>query len=71
MNNDVKTVTSNMDDIPSGIILNGLISGVPSVFLGDSYRTGFGTKYANTDTNLMNICYKVKCFKFSSFWRAI
>ena len=59
MNDAVKTVTSNMDDIPSGIIMNGLISGVPSVFLGDSYRTGFGTKYANTDTNLMNISIKL------------
>lgn len=39
--------------------MNGLISGVPSVFLGDSYRTGFGTKYANTDTNLMNISIKL------------
>ena len=59
MNDAVKTVTSNMDDIPSGIIMNGLISGVPSVFLGDSYRTGFGIKYANTDTNLMNISIKL------------
>jgi DNA phosphorothioation-dependent restriction protein DptH len=55
MSNDVRTITSIMDDIPSGIILNGLISGVPSVFLGDSYRTGFGTKYANTDSDLIKI----------------
>lgn len=55
MNNEAKKVTSNMDDIPSGIILNGMISGVPSVFLGDSYRTGFGTKYTNTDNKIMNI----------------
>ena len=32
MNNDVKKITSNMDDIPSGVILNGNVSGVPSVF---------------------------------------
>lgn len=55
MNNDVKTITSIMDDITSGIILNGLTSGVPSVFLGDSYRTGFGTKYANKDNDLMKV----------------
>ena len=55
MNNEAKKVTSNMDDIPSGVILNGMISGVPSVFLGDSYRTGFGTKYTNKDNKLMNI----------------
>lgn len=59
MNSDAKKVTSNMDDIPSGIILNGMISGVPSVFLGDSYRTGFGTKYANTDNKVMNIATKL------------
>ena len=59
MNNEAKKVTSNMDDIPSGIILNGMISGVPSVFLGDSYRTGFGTKYTNTDNKVMNIAIKL------------
>ena len=59
MNNEAKKVTSNMDDIPSGIILNGMISGVPSVFLGDSYRTGFGTKYTNTDNKIMNIATRL------------
>lgn len=55
MNNDVKTITSNMDDITSGVIFNGSISGLPSVFLGDSYRTGFGTKYANENSDLMRV----------------
>ncbi|MBU5310513.1 DNA phosphorothioation-dependent restriction protein DptH [Tissierella carlieri] len=55
MNNDAKVITSIMDDITSGVMLNGIISGVPSVFLGDSYRTGFGTKYANINNNLMKI----------------
>lgn len=59
MNNEAKKVTSNMDDIPSGIILNGMISGVPSVFLGDSYRTGFGTKYTNNDNKVMNIATRL------------
>lgn len=53
MNDDVKTILSNMNEIPSGIILNGMISGVPSVFQGDEYRTGFGTKYSNNKTDLM------------------
>lgn len=66
MSNDVKTITSNMDDIPSGIILNGLISGVPSVFLGDSYRTGFGTKYANTDNNLMKLAINLNAVNAAS-----
>lgn len=66
MSDDVRTVTSNMDDIPSGVILNGNISGVPSVFLGDSYRTGFGTKYTNTKTNLMNIAIKLNALNAAS-----
>lgn len=66
MNNDVKTITSNMDDIPSGIILNGLISGVPSVFLGDSYRTGFGIKYANTDSDLIKIAISLNAINAAS-----
>ncbi|WP_252238209.1 DNA phosphorothioation-dependent restriction protein DptH [Clostridium sp. VAP51] len=59
MSNNAKTIKSKMDDIPSGIILNGLMSGVPSVFSGDYYRTGFGTKYANTETDLMTVASKL------------
>lgn len=66
MSNDVRTITSNMTDITSGIILNGLISGVPSVFLGDSYRTGFGTQYANTTSDLINIAIKLNALNAAS-----
>ena len=66
MNNDVKRITSNMDDIPSGVIFNGNISGVPSVFLGDSYRTGFGTKYTNTETMLMNTAIRLNALNAAS-----
>ncbi|MBC5629471.1 DNA phosphorothioation-dependent restriction protein DptH [Clostridium sp. NSJ-6] len=59
MSNDIKAITSKSDDIPSGVILNGLISGVPSTFLGDTYRTGFGTKYANNDTSIMNVATRL------------
>lgn len=59
MNDDVKTILSNMNEIPSGIILNGMISGVPSVFQGDEYRTGFGTKYSNDKTNLMILAIRL------------
>ncbi|CAH0437306.1 Conserved hypothetical protein [Clostridium neonatale] len=59
MSSNAKTIKSNMDDIPSGVILNGLISGVPSVFSGDYYRTGFGTKYAETNTDLMVVASKL------------
>ena len=66
MSSDVKKITSNMDDIPSGVILNGTISGVPSVFLGDSYRTGFGTKYTNTESRLMNVAIKLNALNAAS-----
>lgn len=66
MSNEVKLITSNMDDIPSGVILNGLISGVPSVFLGDAYRTGFGTRYANTEIDLMNIASRLNTINSAS-----
>ena len=66
MKNNVRIITSKMDDIPSGIILNGEISGVPSVFLGDAYRTGFGTKYTNTETELMNIAVKLNAINTAS-----
>ncbi|WP_195927054.1 DNA phosphorothioation-dependent restriction protein DptH [Turicibacter sanguinis] len=66
MSNDVKKITSNMNDIPSGVILNGNISGIPSVFLGDSYRTGFGTKYTNTETQLMSIAISLNALNAAS-----
>lgn len=59
MSSEVETITSTMDNVPSGVILNGLISGVPSIFLGDAYRTGFGTKYANTNSELMKVAIKL------------
>ncbi|WP_283676946.1 DNA phosphorothioation-dependent restriction protein DptH [Clostridium perfringens] len=66
MSDDVMTITSNMSDIPSGVILNGEISGIPSVFLGDAYRTGFGTKYANIDTDLMSVAMKLNALNTAS-----
>ena len=59
MSNEIKKVSSNMHDIPSGVILNGLVSGVPSVFRGELYRTGFGVQYAKTDTQLMKVAMKL------------
>ncbi|KLU76334.1 DNA phosphorothioation-dependent restriction protein DptH [Clostridium botulinum] len=66
MSNEAKTITSTMDDIPSGIILNGLISGIPSIFLGDSYRTGFGIKYANINNDLMKVAMSLNALNAAS-----
>lgn len=51
MDQDVSITSSSMDDINTGLALNGLISGLPSMYLKDTYRTGFGSKFANKDKN--------------------
>ncbi|MDK2562217.1 DNA phosphorothioation-dependent restriction protein DptH [Romboutsia sedimentorum] len=51
MDQDVSITSSSMDDINTGIALNGLLSGVPSMYLKDTYRTGFGSKFANKNQN--------------------
>ena len=55
LDDDHQAITTEMRDIPSGVVMGGIASGVPSEMLGDSYRTGFGTKYANLDSALMKI----------------
>lgn len=55
LDDDHQAITTEMGDIPSGVVMGGITSGVPSEMLGDSYRTGFGTKYANIDSSLMKI----------------
>lgn len=48
-----KITVANMNDIPTGISMNGKTSSVPSKLIGDMYRTGFGLKYANTNNNIL------------------
>lgn len=55
LDDDHQAITTEMSDIPSGVVMEGITSGVPSEMLGDSYRTGFGTKYANLDSPLMKV----------------
>lgn len=47
MDNETKKGISNMSEIRSGSMLNGLLSGVTSMYYGEnnSYRTGYGCKY--------------------------
>lgn len=58
LDDDHQVISTVMGDIPSGVVMNGITSGVPSEMLGDSYRTGFGTRYANLDSDLMKIAVK-------------
>ena len=55
LDDEHQAITTEMRDIPSGVVMEGIASGVPSEMLGDSYRTGFGTKYANLNSSLMQI----------------
>ena len=46
MTSSEDTGASHMDSITTGIALDGLTSGTPSVLNADWYKTGFGMKYA-------------------------
>lgn len=47
MNSSGDHVTGRMENIPTGISLNGLVSGIPSVLDGNWYKTGFGMRSAS------------------------
>jgi DNA phosphorothioation-dependent restriction protein DptH len=47
----VDETTDSMEKIESGISLDGLFSSSMSSFIGNSYRTGFGTKYLDVSHN--------------------
>lgn len=51
-NEEPSVITSSL--IPSGVMMEGVRSGVPSVFFGDEYKTGFGAKFA-ADSPLMHL----------------
>lgn len=48
-----QVATSNASEIITGVSLFGLVSGIPSVFINDDYKTGFGTKYYRQSDNLL------------------
>ena len=52
---DNQAINTMMEDIPSGVVMNGISSGVPSERLGDSYRTGFGTKFVDKNSELLKV----------------
>lgn len=53
MDPHITETISNMEHLPTGISLEGLVSGIPSVYAGGSYRTGFGTKYMCDQSNIL------------------
>lgn len=59
LDDDHQAITTEMSDISSGVVMNGITSGVSSEILGDSYRTGFGIKYANLSSKLIDIAINI------------
>lgn len=49
----VDETLDQMAKIDTGLSLGGLFSSLTSTFLGDSYKTGFGTKYITDTTDLI------------------
>lgn len=49
MNKIEQIATSNASEIITGVSLFGLVSGIPSVFINEDYKTGFGTRYYPTE----------------------
>lgn len=45
MNKIEQIATSNASELITGVSLNGLVSGIPSVFINEDYKTGFGLRY--------------------------
>lgn len=47
MESEITSEQATMNQIETGISLNGILSGIPSSKYGHRYRTGYGTKYAS------------------------
>lgn len=65
LDDEHQAITTEMSDIPSGVVMNGIASGVASEVLGDSYRTGFGTKFANLNSDLLSLAVKYNAINAS------
>lgn len=71
MTSSEDTGASRMDTITTGVSLDGIISGTPSVLNAEWYKTGFGTKYASNNqltrmASRYNALYRV-AFSGSSY----
>jgi len=54
---------NNINEITSGVTMDGLLSSVPSVFINNSYRTGFGVKYiTNNHSKLTDLVVNYNSF---------
>jgi len=54
MDQNIDEKDSKINAMTTGVALNGIISGVPSKFINDTYRTGFGNRYMdNSEENFL------------------
>lgn len=58
---------AKMDKMPTGISLDGLMSDVPSILDGNSYRTGFGTNYLASSNPLIDFAKRYNALVCSAF----
>lgn len=57
--------TTSMEDIPTGVVFKGISSGNASTLLGDTYRTGFGTKFAVENSTIMELAIRLNAINAS------
>ncbi len=50
---------SNMYELNTGISMRGLVSGIPSVYTNNFYRTGFGSKFIDEDNLLITVAKRI------------
>lgn len=54
MNQNIEERDTKMNEMITGVSLNGLLSGSSSKYINDSYRSGFGSKFMdNSESNLL------------------
>ncbi|WP_179292215.1 DNA phosphorothioation-dependent restriction protein DptH [Paenibacillus campinasensis] len=55
-----QVATSNASELITGVALFGLVSGIPSIFINEDYKTGFGMKYySKSEVPLLSIVPKL------------
>lgn len=58
MESEITSEQATMNQIETGISLDGILSGIPSSKYGHKYRTGYGTKYAGK-TELVGMAFRI------------
>lgn len=62
---------TQMDELETGLSLNGLLSSYASTLIQDSYRTGFGLNHSNTKDNLVKLSTNLNELAFNNRNRGI